>query len=315
VLHVLPHAGGGGETYVRALARIEGYRAERTTLAGLPFGMRSHSLLHVHGEAAAGLCAAGLLLRPSVVTLHGLHLLRRLQGAGRALAEANLKLILRAASRVICVSRAEQADLVRAVGADLAQRATVILNGVESAAPVGAAEKAEARAKLSLPADATVAVFVGALEEVKDPLAASQAARQAGIQLIVAGDGALRASVEAQGARVLGRLGEVRPALAAADFFVLPSKREGLSFALLEAMSCGLVPVVSDGPGNPEAVGDAGVVVPYGDVAGLAAALARLRDDAALRSQLGATARSRVQRDFSAERMLRETKAVYDSLM
>jgi glycosyltransferase involved in cell wall biosynthesis len=204
---------------------------------------------------------------------------------------------------------------VRAVGAELAQRAMVVLNGVESAAPVSAAEKAEARAKLSLPADATVAVFVGALDEVKDPLAAAQAARQAGIQLIVAGDGPLRSPLEAQGGRVLGRLDDVRPALAASDVFVLPSKREGLSFALLEAMSCGLAPVVSDGPGNPETVGDAGVVVPYGDVAGFAGALARLRDDAALRSQLGAKARSRVQRDFSAERMLRETKAVYDSLM
>ena len=62
--------------------------------------------------------------------------------------------------------------------------------------------------------------------------------------------------------------------LAAADAFVMPSEREGLSLAVLEAMGRGLPVVVSDGAGNPEAVGDAGIVVPLGDVSALAAALA-----------------------------------------
>jgi glycosyltransferase involved in cell wall biosynthesis len=320
VLHVLPRPGGGGETYVNALARIEGYRAERIYLAEVPWRLRAHALLHVHGEVAAGLCLPGLLLRPSVVTLHGLHLLRRLGGVGRRIAAANLGLIVRAAARTICVSQAEHADLVETLGADAAGRAVVIPNGVESAPLPGAVEKAALRAELAIPAEATVAAFVGALDDVKDPLTAVRAAGQAGLTLLLVGDGPLRAQVESaagRGAalRVLGQRQDARRLLAAADVFVLPSKREGLSFALLEAMSLGLAPVVSDAPGNPEAAGDAGIVVRFGDVAGFAAALARLRDDTAYRSRLSSKARARVLKEFSAERMLRETGGIYASVL
>ena len=102
------------------------------------------------------------------------------------------------------------------------------------------------------------------------------------------GDGPLRPQVEqaareAPWCRHRDRLPLGRPAriLAAADFFVLSSQREGFSYALLEAMSLGLPAVVSDAPGNPEAVGDAGIVVPFGDVAGFAAAFRRLARDEA----------------------------------
>jgi glycosyltransferase involved in cell wall biosynthesis len=320
VLHVLPHPGGGGETYVSALAGMEGYRAERIYLAEVPWRLRAHDLLHVHGEVAAGCCLPGLLLRPSVVTLHGLHLLRRLEGARRRLAAANLRLIVRAATRTICVSQAEHSDLVETVGAHAARRSVVILNGVEPAAAPGAEERAARRTELAIPAGATVAAFVGALDGVKDPLTAVRAAAKAGVTLLVVGDGPLRAQFElagGQGAdlRVLGRRQDVRRLLAAADVFLLPSRREGLSFALLEAMSLGLAPVVSDGPGNPEAVGDAGIVVPFGDVAGFAAALSRLRDDVAFRFQLSAKARARTLGNFSAERMLRETKEAYEAAL
>ncbi len=102
--------------------------------------------------------------------------------------------------------------------------------------------------------------------------------------------------------------------LAAADFFVLPSHREGLSFSLLEAMGLGLPPIVSDAPGNLEAVGDAGIVVPRGDGAGLAAAFRRLLDEAERRS-LGESARARVAERFRAEEMLRRTRGVYDGAL
>src|SRR5687768_5485410 len=97
VLHVLPHPGGGGETYVDALARMDGYRFERAFLApsARPAGARveivrrtvvvlrsarAYDVLHVHGEIASGLCLPGLATRPSVWTTHGLNLLRRVSG-------------------------------------------------------------------------------------------------------------------------------------------------------------------------------------------------------------------------------------------
>ncbi|MBW3653432.1 MAG: glycosyltransferase, partial [Actinobacteria bacterium] len=104
--------------------------------------------------------------------------------------------------------------------------------------------------------------------------------------------------------RPLGFRRDPERLLAAADIFVLPSEREGLSFAVLEAMGHGLAMVVCDGPGNPEAVGEAGIVVPAGDVGALAAALAALARDPARRAVLADAARERVAAQFTRERML-----------
>src|SRR5260221_5022224 len=85
VLHVLPHPGGGGETYVDALSAIEGYHVERVYLArdarpgrAVPSVVRkafmvqrdarAHAVLHVHGEVAGAICLPALAARPSVVT-------------------------------------------------------------------------------------------------------------------------------------------------------------------------------------------------------------------------------------------------------
>ena len=86
-------------------------------------------------------------------------------------------------------------------------------------------------------------------------------AQGAPLTLLVAGDGPLRAKVDATASgtvRILGQREDPSRLLAAADIFVMPSQREGQSVAVLEAMRAGLALVVSDGVGNPEAVGDAG---------------------------------------------------------
>jgi len=344
VLQVLPHPGGGGETYVRALSRIDGYRSEcmylaqharpSNSVAALLRGVlavqrraRPHSLLHVHGEVAGALCLPSLVTRASVVTLHGLHLLRRLDGLRKAVAETSLRLVVRAASRTICVSHDEYADVLEVVGARCARRVATIRNGVEPAASPSPSERAAARTELAIDSRTTVGVFVAALDETKDPLTPARAALQVartvgGLTLLMAGEGPMRPQLEqvasqhgGTAVRVLGHRDDVRRVLVAADFFVLSSRREGLSFALLEAMSLGLPAVVSDAPGNPEAVADAGIVVPFGDVAGFAAAFARLRGDERERRVLAERSRERVNREFRADQMLRRTRELYDEIL
>jgi glycosyltransferase involved in cell wall biosynthesis len=132
--------------------------------------------------------------------------------------------------------------------------------------------------------------------------------------LLVAGDGPLRARLEGLSptvVRVLGFRGDPDRLMAASDAFVMPSEREGLSLAVLEAMGHRLPVVVSDGAGNPEAVGDAGVVVPLGDVPALAAALRRLAADPAERSRLGAAGRERVATEFSVGRYVEDMRRVF----
>ena len=178
------------------------------------------------------------------------------------------------------------------------------------------------RREFGIRADAVVGLYVGALNDVKDTLVAARATRSACSQgaefvLLVAGEGPLRGAVQAEGGehvRVLGFRHDVSRLNALADVFVLPSRREGLSYALLAAMAAGAAPIVSDIPGNVEAVGDTGVIVPVGDVAALADTLTRLVADPEARRQLGVEAQARVKAEFREDVMLERTRAVYDSV-
>jgi glycosyltransferase involved in cell wall biosynthesis len=190
-------------------------------------------------------------------------------------------------------------------------------NGIPLPEPIGPAERASMRGQLGIREDAFVVLYAGQLEERKRPLVAAQAvaALRAPAVLLVAGEGPLRPRLERfpdETVRVLGFRDDVAALLAASDVFVMPSEREGLSLAVLEAMGRGTAVVVSDGAGNPEAVGDAGVVVPVGDVDALAQALRRMAADADVRSRLGAAGRARVREHYTAERWLADMEEVFE---
>jgi glycosyltransferase involved in cell wall biosynthesis len=334
VLHVLPHAGGGGDTYVDVLAPMPGYHSTRVHLAparkpglsGVGRGLvelarriRGHDLIHVHGEGAAALLLPFIALNCSVVTLHGLHLLRRATGALRTAATLNVRTLLRAADRTICVSAAEQAVLADAAGTVLTKRkSTVVHNGTRVPASTTPAERERARAELGLSDSETVGIWVGSLDERRDPLSVVRAAEATETTLLIVGEGHLRGDVQrAAGAhvRILGQRDDVPRLLGAADVFVLMSQREGLSFALLEAMAHGLPSIVADIPENVEAAGGSSIFVPYGDTEAVARAFQRMAKDAAARSRMAERARRRVREEFSAKRMIETTRAVYDDVL
>lgn len=106
--------------------------------------------------------------------------------------------------------------------------------------------------------------------------------------------------------RWLGQRNDIPALLAAADFFLLPSRNEGLPLGVLEAFAAGrpaLVTDVGDGrrlvEGTFEGVAaPRGIVVPREDPAALAAALARMVQDAALRRAAGEAARALVDMHF-----------------
>jgi glycosyltransferase involved in cell wall biosynthesis len=333
VLHVLPHAGGGGDTYVDVLGEMRGYRFRRVYVAGrrkpgvgevaagladLSRALRGYDLLHVHGEATSGLFLPLLAARPSVVTLHGLHLLRRVEGFRRRAAALNLHAVVRAASRTICVSNAERKHLAAVVGRETVHRVVVVHNGVRPPRAPDDAGRAHVRAELGVDPGAPLAIWVGSLDERRDPFVVIRAAARTSTPLVMVGDGPLRSEAERIArppVHIVGQRGDVPRLLAAADFFVLMSEREGLSFALLEAMAHGLPAVVADVPENLEAVGDAGVAVPYGDEAALVAAFRRLVGNAAERAALGRLARQRIAARFDAADMVERTRLVYDEVL
>ena len=95
----------------------------------------------------------------------------------------------------------------------------------------------------------------------------------------------------------------------------LPSYREGLPKALIEAAACARPIVTTDVPGCREVVrdGDNGFLVPARDEARLADALRRLVASASLRERMGRRGRERAEQEFSLDRVIRETLDVYRS--
>ncbi len=111
----------------------------------------------------------------------------------------------------------------------------------------------------------------------------------------------------------LGLRRDVARLLTGFDVFVLPSLWEGLPGAIMEAMCAGL-PVVSTRVGGiPELVmdGQTGILVPPGDEGALAAAIKILVESPKLCRQMGDTGRTVVCSEFSIDKMVRQTEAVY----
>jgi glycosyltransferase involved in cell wall biosynthesis len=337
VLHVLPHPGGGGETYIDLLAGLDGYEHRRVHLsstrsrlggAAAVIGgrrkikrlVRGADLVHLHGDMAAMLVAPAVDERPFVITTHGLHRLRRSRGMAGALVHRRLAKAIAASAVTICCAGEEREELLAILPGSLGSRLVVVNNGVPVPPPASAEERARARASLGLKGEEIVALFAGRLEPRKDPLGAVRAVEQARangaeLTLLLAGEGPLAAEVrshEGPGVRPLGHRGDLGDLYGAADIFLLPSHREGMSLALLEAMAHGLVPVVADGAGNEEAVGKAGIVFPAGDLDAMSERLAGLAADAEARARLGAVARERVQTELSLDRFLAGTRAQYE---
>jgi glycosyltransferase involved in cell wall biosynthesis len=278
---------------------------------------RRHDLVHLHGEAAAALCLPLLATRQSVVTLHGLHLVRRLGGVRRTGAELSLRAVVRAADLTICVSETEHEQLTAIVGRR-SERIVVIRNGVLLPPPLDVDERAAIRRTLGLGNGDVAAIWVGSLDDRKDPLTAVRAAVESNVPLLVVGDGPLRAELERRApplVRVLGRRHDVPRLLAASDVFLHTARREGLALSLLEALAHGLPAVVADVPENAEAVGEAGIAVRTGDHGAFADALRRLAADATERAALGERARARAADRFDAATMVAATRNLYDDVL
>lgn len=140
------------------------------------------------------------------------------------------------------------------------------------------------------------------------------AARHLSVDLVLAGDGPelgrLRSAAKSMG--LAGRVtmtghfsGDVAELVSSFVIYAFPSFREGLPYALLEAMRAGCAIVSTDVGGIPEALveGASGLLVRAGSANELAAALARLVADPLLRRRLGAGARDRFVAGFSLESM------------
>lgn len=189
-------------------------------------------------------------------------------------------------------------------------------------------------APFSLAADSLVVGTVGRLQTVKDQalllnafaraIACKPELRSRG-RLVIVGDGPLRADLEslidALGLRqyvwLAGEQSDVPAWLRSLDLFVLPSRSEGISNTILEAMACGLPVVATDVGGNSELVeaGVTGELVAAGDVEALAHRLARAIDEPARLQAQGRAGRRRAEQRFSLDAMVAGYESMYDWML
>jgi glycosyltransferase involved in cell wall biosynthesis len=146
-----------------------------------------------------------------------------------------------------------------------------------------------------------------------------------GVRVIILGEGAQRTSLEKLAVELgvsdrmtlLGWVDNPRAHLSEFDAIALPSRSEGFPLAVVEAMLAAR-PVVATRVGSvAEAVidGETGLLVDKDDVAGLAAALRRLRDHPALRDRLGHRGREVAVAHFTVEQMTKNYEHLWDQIV
>ena len=179
-----------------------------------------------------------------------------------------------------------------------------------------------------------IGIFVGRLSDEKnlDVLIRSWnevCANFDGARLLILGAGGAYRNVEARLRELVNELGladvvqflghvdRAKDYVLASDVFILPSRTEGMSNALVEALACGAAIVATDIPGNTELCLDRenALLVPVGDVVATAAAIEEILTSSKLAEQLGKAARRTAEKRLSVDRMVSAYVATYQAML
>jgi glycosyltransferase involved in cell wall biosynthesis len=296
---------------------------------------REYDVIHVHlaSSHALAACLAGKLLGRGVVIKIG-------GGAGigelavsssTRSGRLKLKLLAWFTPRVLVVNEDLRAELAKhGLGA---LEVSVLPNGVDTGkySPALFDEKRGLRGRLGLPGG-TAFLFVGRLSPEKRMLEFlelwAETMREmpdCGAFLVIAGEGPLDAELRAA-ARALdisgsvifaGRRDDLGDYYRACDVFVLPSVSEGLSNAMLEAMSCGMAVMATSRGGARDALSGtkAGYLFDPFDKPGIKKLLRDFIVEPRLAVATGEAARARAVEAYNMPATVRALEEVYSSVM
>lgn len=287
-------------------------------------------LVHAHGTRAASnvFWAAGNLSLPLIYTVHGWSFHDDQAPVIKKIRILGEQLLTRKSDVTISVSSSNQ-QTGQQNFPDF--ESLVINNGINTDRFNPANYFPDLRAELGISPTAVLLVFVARFTHQKQPLAlldafAEVAKQRTDVHLLMVGDGEQKEEAVAKlntlncknQVTLLPFRSDVPTVLATADIYVLPSLWEGLSIALLEAMSMGKAIIATKTDGTVELLTDQknGLLVDTGNLkAKLAEAILRLSDDADARKKMGDAARQTVMAGFNAATMTRQVEAIYRQLI
>ncbi len=209
-------------------------------------------------------------------------------------------------------------------------RIEVVENGIDLSRYRGTESPEVIRARLGLNSQRKYIAMVARFHAVKDHAMLMRAFRRVAnvridVDLLLAGDGPLRESLQTQAKEVgmadrvhfLGVRRDVPDLLRAADLFALTSVSEAASLTLLEAMAASRPVVVTDVGGNPEIVRDGvdGLLVPRGDDSACAKAMLRLLADPETAKRMGQSGSHRVAQRYTLNNTISAYHQLYKKLV
>jgi glycosyltransferase involved in cell wall biosynthesis len=233
---------------------------------------------------------------------------------------------------VIAISSQVRHDLLHTYRIARAEQIRLIPLGfnLDALAAITTSDREHSKAALEIPAGAVVVTTVGRLTGIKQhalflEMATRLARRSDRLLFLIVGDGELRGDLETQAealgirsrVRFLGWRSDLDRIYGATDVFVLTSRNEGTPVALIEAMASGVASVSTDVGGVRDVITEAGVglLVPFGDPDGLAAAVSRFVDSPALREEVGGAGRAAVLARFRLRRLVADISGLYGQLL
>ena len=294
---------------------------------------------HMAKAGAVGRAAAALYNRSVapgerariVHTYHGHVLDGYFSAAKTALFVGIERRLARVTDRIVAISPAIRDELLRdhRIGRFEQYRVVPLGFDLSSMAALDDAAREAARRSLGIDANARVISTVGRLTAIKQHHLFLEAARVIANQepaalFLIAGDGELRGDLEAAArefgladrVRFLGWRRDLATIYGATDVFLLTSRNEGTPVALIESLAAG-VPAVSTDVGGVRDVlrENTGVVVPFGDAAGLANAVAQFLGDTNRRRSMGERGRASVVAQYGIDRLVDDIDALYRDLL
>jgi len=310
ITHVV---GVGGVKYVSGMCRIL-----RLLKRLKPDIVHTHNFLsHVHAAPVAR-----VLRIPVVHTKHG----RAVTSIGWA--PWLRRAIYNLADRIVVVSGETGTAFREKTGVD-ESKIRVVYNGIDTGGLSGPGRD-DARGRLGIPSGVKVLGTVSRLDRVKDHDTLLEAfarvvSRRKDCLLIIIGDGPERGNIERkvealgldESVRLIGFTDQVPLYLAAMDLFLQPSKEEGLSMTILEAMAAGLPVIATPVGGTPEVIddGETGRLVDVGNAEKLASCIVEFLEKPDEYAVMAKNARLRVEREFTLERMAEGYEKVYREVL